>query len=757
MKQILKLPFEYLADAINKRPFLVAGLVVAFLLLAVYGATLITMEEESENYLNKGNPVGILRDHYSDEFSSDFIIIIVEGEDVAESDVVRYLERFEEDLNNERYIESVSGLPDILKSLNSGVMPSNNAEIEGLLDTYDEDELEKILPSKTMTFVYVGLETETPYEANENLVNTVNTVIEMSHPPAGISLTASGNPVYNYEVDEDISENMGNLILLAMLLMVVAMFFFFRHVRYRLLPVVIVFCGLVFTFGFMGLAGIPISSIVIAAFPVLIGIGIDYAIQFHSRFDEEIKKSTMKEAVFTTITSSGPSILLAMTATGLGFIALVIMAPFPMVKDFGIICLVGIACCYISAMIIVPTFASIVKYRPKEEKPKKSPRNAGKGSALSYNKFLSGVATKTAGNPVPVLIVLLMLAVAGIQLDNKVTINTDEDLMVNPDLPAKISIDKITGVIGSTNTIIAYLKTDSIKDPDTLEWIDGFGEYAASKHDDISGITSITTYLKEYNSGVLPADPAETEKVWNRIPESARDGVVSGGNEAIIEFSIADMSTPRIQELIEDLQADLEWYRMHPGISAEFTGDMVMFSELMYQIEETKNPMTYLGVIFIFIFLIVVYRKFSAISPLVPIVMIIGWNGLIMYSLNFTYSFLTATLGAMTIGIASEYTILIMERYQEEKDAGKDMLEAINTAIEKIGTAITVSGMTTVFGFSALILSTSPIVQNFGTVTVLTVGFSLIGAIIVMPAVISVIESVRVKRIPKETKSFLQQ
>jgi hydrophobe/amphiphile efflux-3 (HAE3) family protein len=317
--------------------------------------------------------------------------------------------------------------------------------------------------------------------------------------------------------------------------------------------------------------------------------------------------------------------------------------------------------------------------------------------------------------------------------------------MVNPDLPAKISIDKITGVIGSTSTIIAYLKTDSIKDPDTLEWIDGFGEYAASKHDDISGITSITTYLKEYNSGVLPSDPAGIEKVWNEIPESARDSVVSGGNEAIIEFSIADMSTPQIQELIEDLQADLEWYLMHPGISAEFTGDMVMFSELMYQIEETKNPMTYLGVIFIFIFLIVVYRKFSAVSPLVPIVMIIGWNGLIMYLMNFTYSFLTATLGAMTIGIASEYTILIMERYQEEKNAGKDMLEAINTAIEKIGTAITVSGMTTVFGFSALILSTSPIIQNFGTVTVLTVGFSLIGAIIVMPAVISVIESVRVK------------
>jgi predicted RND superfamily exporter protein len=58
-------------------------------------------------------------------------------------------------------------------------------------------------------------------------------------------------------------------------------------------------------------------------------------------------------------------------------------------------------------------------------------------------------------------------------------------------------------------------------------------------------------------------------------------------------------------------------------------------------------------------------------------------------------------------------------------------------SVQKIGTAVTVSGMTTVFGFSALLLSTFNIVKNFGVVTVITVGFSLIGAIIVMPAVLS--------------------
>ncbi len=39
-----------------------------------------------------------------------------------------------------------------------------------------------------------------------------------------------------------------------------------------------------------------------------------------------------------------------------------------------------------------------------------------------------------------------------------------------------------------------------------------------------------------------------------------------------------------------------------------------------------------------------------------------------MYLLGIDYTPLTATLGSMTIGVAAEYTILVMERYAEEFD-----------------------------------------------------------------------------------------
>ena len=191
------------------------------------------------------------------------------------------------------------------------------------------------------------------------------------------------------------------------------------------------------------------------------------------------------------------------------------------------------------------------------------------------------------------------------------------------------------------------------------------------------------------------------------------------------------------------MERDLDWFVQHPGLTADFTGSMSMFSEMIDKISDSKNPMTYFGFLLIFIYLIIVYRNFSAVTPLIPIMMIVGWNGMVMYVLGLTYSLLTATLGAMTIGVASEYTILIMERYLEEKSNGLDIISAIQVAVQKIGTAITVSGLTTVFGFAALLLATSPMIQNFGAITVVTVVFSLLGAIIVMPASLAVFENLK--------------
>lgn len=172
----------------------------------------------------------------------------------------------------------------------------------------------------------------------------------------------------------------------------------------------------------------------------------------------------------------------------------------------------------------------------------------------------------------------------------------------------------------------------------------------------------------------------------------------------------------------------------------------------MNDIASGKDKMTWLGFGLILVFLLLVYRKIDAATPLIPIIFIVGWNPVAMILLGINYTPITAVLGSMTIGVAAEYTILIMERYLDKREKTGDVFEAIQRSVQKMGTAITVSELATSFGFSALILSTFPIISNIGISTIVASLFSLIGAIVVMPAGLSLDRSGRV--VPAEVSGL---
>ncbi|HJK49648.1 MAG TPA: efflux RND transporter permease subunit, partial [Methanocorpusculum sp.] len=169
------------------------------------------------------------------------------------------------------------------------------------------------------------------------------------------------------------------------------------------------------------------------------------------------------------------------------------------------------------------------------------------------------------------------------------------------------------------------------------------------------------------------------------------------------------------------------------------TGSAYSFVEIMNDIREGKTKMTLLAFVIIFAFLALLYRSAGmAICPLVPIVLIIGWNGAAMYFFGIDYTILTATMGAMTIGVAAEYCIMMVERIYEEMEH-HDTLTAVQNGTGKIGTAITVSGCATMCGFSALMFSNFPIISGFGMVTVIAMGFTLFGAVVAVPATVSIV------------------
>jgi len=733
----MKNPYKWLAGTINNHTWAVAGVAVAVFILAFFGLSMVTMETGDDTYIDKTTTRGALLAHYKDTYGSDAVMLIHEADSVRSLEVLRYIDNLHEDLRNERYVAGVTGVVDLLKQANGGTLPASKAEIDWIIGQAPPELVEQMMPSDLMTLSVITLEPGVSMDAQEQVLENIESAISISEPPPGLSVTVSGNPAFAKEMGEAIGTEMGVLILAAMLLMILAVSLLFSHVRYRLLPVGVVAVGLIMTFGFMGLFGIPVSMTVVGAFPVLIGIGIDYAIQLHARFDEEIQHSTIPEAVRTTVTNLGPSVLIAMAATALGFIAM-FFAPVPMVADFGSVCTIGVISCYIAALIIVPIFAIVTRYRPKKEVRASGPAPEPGNSLLErYDRLLGRLAYTVAKHPLPVILLFAVVAAGGYHLDQSVPISADEKTFVPDDMPALQALGKITRTMGATSTIPVVVIADDVRSLETLAWIEQFGTYELEHNDKITGVTSIATLIREYNGGVMPSTRREIGEVIARIPEPILKRHLNGNMEAVLEFSTVSMEMDIARDLVGRMQSDAVWNEPPAGVTVKITGSMEMFAAVMDDISESRTFMTVLGFAFILGFLILVYRKFGAVSPVIPIVFIVGWNGAIMYLLGLDYTPLTAVLGSMTIGVASEYTILIMERCEEELARGTEFLEAIQTAVQKIGTAVTVSGLTTVFGFAALTLSTFNIISNFGIVTVISVGFSLVGAIVVMPAVLA--------------------
>ena len=192
-----------------------------------------------------------------------------------------------------------------------------------------------------------------------------------------------------------------------------------------------------------------------SAFPVLIGLGIDYAIQFHNRIEEELHKEGNKsKAIIRTVKHTGPAVLIALTMTALGFFSL-FTSSVPMIRDFGKLLTVGIVMCYIAALFVglitVSLFDSISergllkrlmsKLRPpKANVERVSPK---KPKPRFIGDFLAKLTDFTIKYDLVVIGIATMLCIVGLIADESVGVQTDTQSFVPQDMPALLDLNHL--------------------------------------------------------------------------------------------------------------------------------------------------------------------------------------------------------------------------------------------------------------------------------------------------------------------------
>ena len=170
------------------------------------------------------------------------------------------------------------------------------------------------------------------------------------------------------------------------------------------------------------------------------------------------------------------------------------------------------------------------------------------------------------------------------------------------------------------------------------------------------------------------------------------------------------------------------------GIS--ITGGHVLTSVTVNEIQSTQISSTLLSIVLAAVVLTLIYRnlELSLIATL-PTILAIVWIMATMWQVGITLNVLTVMVTALTVGLGIDYAIHIVERYREEV-AHKSERQAIESTIKLTGSAILISGLTTVSGFAVLFLSPMPLVRNFGIITAATIVYSIFIAIFVLPSLI---------------------
>ncbi|QXC61517.1 MMPL family transporter [Aquihabitans sp. G128] len=97
----------------------------------------------------------------------------------------------------------------------------------------------------------------------------------------GGTTLVTGAPVLLKDINDYLRGGILKLGALAVAIMIVILLLFFK-VRWRLLPLGVVLIGVIWAFGLAGWIGIPLTIVTIAGLPVMLGVGIDYAIQMHA-------------------------------------------------------------------------------------------------------------------------------------------------------------------------------------------------------------------------------------------------------------------------------------------------------------------------------------------------------------------------------------------------------------------------------------------------------------------------------------------
>ncbi|HVE68062.1 MAG TPA: MMPL family transporter [Solirubrobacteraceae bacterium] len=600
--------------------------------------------------------------------------------------------------------------------------------------------------------------------------------------------TVTGAPVVLEALTDEVSSSILSLLVAALVVMALTLLFVFRSPArrgVRLLPLGIALATVGILFGAMALVGASLTMASIAVLPILVGLAVDYAIQFHSRHDEVMREDGLpaERAAPRAAALGGPTIATACLATGAGFLVLA-LSPVPMVRGFGLLLVIGVGLAFLGALSAGFAALALVPRVPPARFPRwavgavrgagdllagaaRSSRGAlptagvthlGRETRSLARRAWSGAMREAVHRPARVLGIAVALALLGFVLDTQTRVVSDIQKLVPQDQQALRDLDTLQRSSGVSGQIDVTVRADDLTEPEVIKWMTGYQAdllkrfgYREERGCERAELCPALSLPSLFRDPTQASDRERVRALLEAVPPYFSQAVITPDRRmATMAFGIRLMPLDRQQEVIEEMRERLD---PPPGVTARLVGLPVLAAEANAKVSsDWRRLLTVLaGLLAVSLALLAVYRRAErALVPLIPIALAAGWSALVLFVLRVPLNPMSVTLGALVIAISTEFSVLLSERYRQERLAGHDPPEALARTYRSTGAAVVASGVTAIAGFAVLVVSDIRMLRDFGFVTVIDLSVSLLGVLIVLPAVLVLAERGELGTLPRQ-------
>lgn len=295
---------KLLGSLITRRPISISLIFLIVLIGLITGATQMELATGNETLMSTDSDVYKDNQKLEKYFGGESIIILNTSEEkngILSVNNFKQMKKLEDSLKQYHEIYTFISPASIMEQLKSkqsremsGSMqpslPDNQASLNSLL--YEDGQLRSIFNELILddnhSIMMIKLEGNTGDPVKEALVKSIKEQLERE-PFEGVHTIVTGKPVIDSAVHISMEASMKKMIMIAVVIMLAVLTVVFP-VRWRILAIPIILLSVLATLGLMGYVDVPMTMVSMAVFPILIGLGVDYAIQFQNRYEEELAK-----------------------------------------------------------------------------------------------------------------------------------------------------------------------------------------------------------------------------------------------------------------------------------------------------------------------------------------------------------------------------------------------------------------------------------------------------------------------------------